>query len=144
MANQALFAGIIYDEDGKPVEAAHVGAESVYVVDDAGFKRHISSEEVDKEILHFFTKQIDGNEDLLATEAAKMTGKNDLFSMAIFKNQLQNINKEVDQALKQGFPAGVTDMLAMTGFKVTIDYHGNITNISVPQQPENGEGGGEE
>ncbi len=144
MANQALFAGIIYDEAGKPVEVANVGSESVYVVDDAGFKCHISSETVDKEILHFFTKQIDGNEDLLATEAAKMTGKNDLFSMAIFKNQLKNIDKEVEQTLKQGFPAGVTDMLGMTGFRVTIDYHGNIKEISVPQQPNASNGSDEE
>ena len=41
MPKQPLFAGLIIDENDRPVEVAFVGGEPCYVVDDAGFHRHI-------------------------------------------------------------------------------------------------------
>ncbi len=41
MSSQPLFAGLVADELGNPVETAFIGSEPCYVVNDDGFRRHI-------------------------------------------------------------------------------------------------------
>ena len=53
MARTAVFAGLVIDEYDRPVEVTQVGDEAMYVVNDAGFRRHISSEYVDRQIFDF-------------------------------------------------------------------------------------------
>ena len=132
MANKAFFTGLIYDENENLIESVTIGNEAFYIVDDYGFKRHIDSREVDEKIVRLFTDQINGNEEYLAKAAADMTGKNDLFSMAMFKNSLMNIDKEIDTMFRQGPPPGLSEFLGMSGFRVNIDMHGNITNVNMP------------
>lgn len=140
MAKQAIFEGLICDENGTPVETTTVGNEAFYVVDDDGFKRHIPSEEVDKKIFSYFGNQIKGSEDYLANMAAEMTGQNDIFAMAIMKSQLKNFDKTIDEIIRQGIPTGdIQVALGMSGFRVTIDYHGDILDIHAPTQEQEGE-----
>lgn len=136
MASRAFFSGLIFDENDNLIETTQVGNESFYIVDDCGFKRHIESEGLDEKIFHLFTDQINGNEEYLANAAANMTGQNDIFSMAMWKNQLKNIDKEVEKMLKQGPPEGLREMLGMTGFRVNIDIHGSIVHVDMPSQPD--------
>lgn len=136
MAKQALFSGLVYDENNNLTETVTIGNDAYYIVDDDGFKRHIDSREVDEKIIRLFTDQIDGNEDYLANAAANMTGKTDLFSMALFKNQLKNIDKEIEELFRQGPPPGLSEFLGMSGFKINIDMHGNITNVNMPAAPD--------
>ncbi len=136
MAKQAFFEGLIYDEHNELIKTAVVGGESFYVVDDDGFKRHIDTREVDEKIVRLFTDQISGNEEYLANAAASMTGKTDLFSMAMFKSQLKNIDKEIDAMFRQAPPPGLSEYLGMAGFKVNIDIHGNIVSVNMPTAPE--------
>ena len=140
MATQAFFTGLIYDDNDNLIEAVNVGNDSFYVVDDYGFKRHIDSREVDEKIIRLFTDQIDGNEDYLANAAANMTGKTDLFSMAMFKSQLKNIDKEIEAMFRQGPPPGLAEILGMSGFKVNIDMHGNIINVKMPETADGSDG----
>ena len=135
MANKAFFTGLIYDENEDLIESVTIGNEAFYVVDDCGFKRHIDSREVDEKIVRLFTDQINGNEEYLANAAANMTGKNDLFSMVMFKNSLMNIDKEIEAMFRQGPPPGLAEFLGMSGFRVNIDIHGNITNVNMPSSP---------
>ena len=139
MANYAFFKGLVYDVNNNLIETVTIGDESFYIVDDYGFKRHIESREVDEKIFRLFTDQIDGNEEYLANAAAQMTGKTDLFSMAMFKNQLQNLDKEIDNMLKQAPPPGLVEFLGMAGFKVNIDIHGDITQVNMPTISEDSE-----
>ena len=132
MANKAFFEGLVYDENDNLIQTAAVGNEAFYIVDDYGFKRHIEARDVDEKIIRLFTDQINGNEEYLANAAAQMTGKTDLFSMAMFKNQLLNIDKEIDVMFRQGPPPGLAEFLGMSGFKVNIDMHGNITHVNMP------------
>ena len=46
-----LFEGLIYDEFDRLVTTNVVGGDPCYVVDDDGFHRHISSENVDRQVL---------------------------------------------------------------------------------------------
>lgn len=131
MAQQALFEGLIYDEGGKLAETAVVGGEAHYVVDDAGFLRHISSEEVDRQILHFFLQQLHENHEQAVAQALQFMGQDDLMTKAAIDASLRNIDME--QIMAQGIPQQAREMLGMMGFRVTINFHGEVISIDQPQ-----------
>ncbi|MHC1770775.1 MAG: hypothetical protein AB9907_03395 [Flexilinea sp.] len=134
MIKNALFTGLIIDEFDHPVEVERIGQETYYVVNDAGFLRHIPSEDVDRQILKTFTDQISGNEDYLSEQAASMMGQDDIFTIAILKNQMKNIDQQIDTIFESGIPEDVRAYLGMMGMKITINYHGEIINIALPSK----------
>ncbi len=132
MTRQSLFAGLVFDELDRPVGTAYVGDEPCYIVDDAGFRRHIPSELVDRQVLDEIKGLIQGNEDLLSEQTAKMIGSEDPFSKAIIQNQLKNIDQQFEQLFQIGIPEDMRAYLGMTGFKVVIDYHGQVLRVEQP------------
>jgi hypothetical protein len=143
VTRQPLFNGLVVDEFEKPVGTAFVGGEPCYVVDDAGFLRHIPSEQVDRRVLEMMNQQIRGNEDVLSKEAAKMLGMEDIFSKAMLENQLKNLDKQFDAILDMGIPEESRAFMGMSGFKVVINVHGEIVRLDQPSGPDQGEGGEE-
>jgi len=89
MAKKPLFTGLVYDDNDQMVETTLVGQESCYIVDDDGFKRHIPSEQVDRQVLNRFRDLIEGHEEILSEQALKMLGQDDIFSRAIYIEQLK-------------------------------------------------------
>jgi len=142
MTRQALFAGLVFDELNRPVGTAYVGAEPCYVLDDAGFRRHIPSEQVDHQVLNEIKSLIQGNEELLSEQTAKMIGSEDPFSKAMIENQIKNIDKQFEQLFEIGIPEDMRAYLGMTGFKVIINYHGEVLRVEQPGAAS-GEGDGE-
>ena len=137
--NEPLFKGLVIDEFDQPVGIARIGDEPCYVVNDAGFMRHIPSKPIDLEILRSMGSQIAGNEDLIAEQAAKMMGQEDLFTHAILESQLKNIEKQYEMILNTGIPNETLVYLGMLGFRVVINVHGEILKIEQPSAPpENG------
>jgi hypothetical protein len=132
MASQPLFAGLVVDEFDQPVETAYVGNEPCYVVNDAGFRRHIPSEQVDRQVLQMMTNLIEGHEDLLAEQTAKMLGQDDIFSRALIENQLKNIDEQIEKVLESGIPADGRAYMGMMGFKVHINVHGEVLSVDQP------------
>jgi hypothetical protein len=143
MPRQPLFAGLVVDEFDHPVTTAFIGDEPCYVVDDAGFMRHIPSEQVDRAVLNSMREQISGNEDLLTEQAAKMLGTEDIFSKALLENQLKNIEKQFDALLDAGIPEEGRAYMGMSGFKVVINVHGEVIRLDQPTATDEG-GDGEE
>jgi hypothetical protein len=143
MPRQPLFAGLVVDEHERPVGTAYVGGEPCYVVDDAGFRRHIPSEQVDRQVLESMRKQISGNEDILSEQAAKMLGTDDIFSKAMLENQLKNLDKQFDAILEMGIPEESRAFMGMSGFKVVINVHGEVVRLDQPAAADEG-GDGEE
>ncbi len=141
MPHQPLFAGLVVDEDNQPVETATVGGEPFYVVNDAGFRRHIPSEQVDRQVLEAMRSQISGNEDFLSEQAAKMLGQDDIFSKALLENQLKNIDKQFDTLLEMGIPEESRAFMGMSGFKVVINIHGEVVRLEQPSAAGGEEGG---
>jgi hypothetical protein len=137
MANQALFEGLIYDENDHPVGTTHVGDQASYVVDDEGFLRHVDAEFVDRQILSFFLEQLEDNKELAIEQALTMLGKDDLFTKAALDAQLRNI--DMDQIIAAGIPLQAREMLGMLGFHVIINIHGEVIKIHQPSAPEPGE-----
>lgn len=138
LPRQALFPGLVFDENDRLAETAVVGGEPCYVVDDAGFRVHIPSEKVDRQVLAFLTNQIQGNEEMLSKQTARMMGQDDIFTRAMIENQLKNVDKQFDSLLDAGLPENARMYLGMTGFKVVIDYHGDLVRIDQPSAPEGG------
>ena len=132
MARQPLFAGLVFDEFGKPAEAALVGDEPCYVVDDAGFRRHISSEQVDRQVLNQLAEMMKGSEDFLSEQTAKMLGQEDVFTKAAIQQQLKNIDKQFDQLLQAGLPEDMRAYLGMMGFRIIINMHGEVLKVEQP------------
>lgn len=130
--NKALFAGLVVDEYDNPVGYTNVGEEPMYVVDDAGFRRHISAEVVDRAVLEEMAAMIEGHEGEISKQAASMLGQDDIFSMAMLENQLLNIDQQIDQMLQAGIPEEGLAYLGMMGFKIRINMHGDLLEVIQP------------
>ncbi|MHB0987943.1 MAG: hypothetical protein ACYC3P_04655 [Bellilinea sp.] len=129
---EPLFAGLVMDEKDQVVDVAHIGNEAMYVVNDAGFHRHIPAEHVDRQVLALMKGQITGHEDLISEQTAKMLGQDDIFSRAIIDNQLKNIDQQLEQLLKAGIPEAGRAYMGMMGFKVIINFHGDVIRLDQP------------
>lgn len=132
MPNQPLFAGLIIDEAGNPAETVYIGNEPCYVLDDAGFRRHISSEQIDRQVLQHMQDLIKGSESLISEEAAKRLGQDDVFTVAAIEQQLKNMDKQFDLLLQQGIPEDMRAYLGMMGFKVVVNYQGDVLRVEQP------------
>jgi len=128
MSDKALFAGLVIDESGRPLEVANIGDEAQYVLDDHGFRRHIDAEAVDRQVLAQLQEQIEANKEAVEQGLMKMMGSEDIFTKAAIDKSI----KDMDQVLKQGIPDEARQMLGMMGFRVVVDYHGEVLRIEQP------------
>ena len=129
---QPMFAGLIVDEYDNPVDIGFVGDEAMYVVDDAGFRRHVPAEPIDRAVLQEMADMIEGHEDELSKQAATMLGQDDIFSQAILENQLKNIDEQIGTMLDSGIPEEGRAYLGMMGFKIRINLHGELLEVIQP------------
>jgi hypothetical protein len=136
MSSQALFEGLVYDEQENLLSTSRIGGEAFYIVDDVGFLRHVIAEEVDRQVLGFFLQQLEDNKEIAIEQALSMLGKDDLFTKAAIDAQLRNVDME--QIIAQGIPLQAREMLAMLGFRISINMHGEVTGINQPSLPEEG------
>ena len=139
MPKQPLFAGLIVDETGTSAETAYIGDEPCYVLDDAGFRRHISSEQIDRQVLQHLADLMKGSEDLVSEQTAKMLGQDDLFTVAAIAQQLKNMDKQFDMLLLQGIPEDARAYLGMMGFKVVVNYQGEVLRVEQPGAIDEGD-----
>mgnify|MGYP006935321125 CR=1 FL=1 len=132
MALEPLFAGLVVDEFEQPVSHTFVGSELCYVVDDNGFRRHIPAEQIDRQVLALMREQIDGHEELLGEQTAKMLGQDDIFSRAMIQQQLKNIDEQFEKMLDTGIPVEGRSYMRMMGFKIVINVHGEVVHFEQP------------
>lgn len=128
MSNKALFAGLVVTESGQPLEVAAIGGEAQYVLDDNGFRRHIDAEAIDRQVLTQLQSQIEANKEAVEQGLMKMMGSEDIFTKAAIDKSI----KDMDQVLKVGIPDEARQMLGMMGFRVVVNYHGEVLHIEQP------------
>jgi hypothetical protein len=128
----ALFAGLIQDEDGDPVDVVMVGDVPNYVVEDAGFRRHVESEIVDRQVVELLREQFTSHREIATEAMLQMLGKDDLFTKAMIDASIKNM----DQVIEHGLPEGARAWLGMLGFRVIIDTHGQVVELDMPEQYE--------
>ncbi len=136
MPKQPLFAGLVVDEADRPVGTAYIGDEPCYVVDDAGFHRHIPSEQIDRQVLAHMQEMMKGSEGFISEQTAKMLGQEDIFTKAMIEQQLKNMDQNFNALMQQGIPEEGRAYLGMLGFKIVINVHGEVVRIEQPSAPE--------
>ena len=137
MVSKAVFEGLIFDDFDRQLETTYVGDEACYVIDDDGFHRHISAEKVDRQIVDVMRIQVEDNKEMIAEKTINMIGNVDLFTHAIIKNQLENLDDQFDHLMQHGIPEDGRTYLGMLGFKVIVDFHGDVIRVEQPAAPMN-------
>lgn len=128
MAKAAMFAGLVVDEEGRPAEVAKVGDNACYVVLDDDFRRHIDAAQVDRQVLRFMREQVDEHRDLAVEQMLNMLGKDDIFTKVAVESSINNIEQNVGQSI----PEEARQWMGMLGFRIIIDFHGNVVDIQMP------------
>jgi hypothetical protein len=131
-ARTALFAGLVQDEDGKPVDTVMVGDVPNYVVEVEGFRRHVEAEVVDRQVIDLLREQFMEHRDIATEAMLQMLGKDDLFTKAMIDASIKNM----DQIIHQGLPDGARAWLGMLGFRVILDSHGEVVELEMPEQAD--------
>lgn len=139
MTTNAVFQGLVFDDNDQPLSTAFVGDEVCYVINDDGFMRHISAEIIDRQVIDAMRCQVEDNKDLIAEQATKMIGNVDIFTHAIIQNQLENLDDQFDHLLTNGIPEDGRVYLGMLGFKIIVNYHGDVIRVEQPAAPIDGE-----
>jgi hypothetical protein len=129
-AQSALFEGLIRDEEDRPVEVVVVGGVPNYVIEDDGFRRHIESESVDRQVIEMLREQFMAHREIATEAMLEMLGKDDLFTKAMIDASI----KHMDQVIEQGLPEGARAWLGMLGFRVIVNRHGEVVRLDMPEQ----------
>lgn len=132
MAQRALFQGLVIDEQGGAVDVTILGDEAFYIVDDAGFKRHIESEFVDRQVLDLIFDMIEGHENIISENTMRMLGQEDIFTKAAIEQSLKRADEQFENLLQTGIPEDMLTWLGMMGFQVRIDFRGQVIEIVQP------------
>lgn len=129
MANAAMFEGLVVDSEGRRLEVGWVGADACYIIDDAGFHRHVDAAIVDQQVLRFLQEQVEAQKDMAVRGILQLLGKDDVFS----KTAVEYSIKHMDETLGQPLPPQARDMLGMMGFRIEIDERGDVLAIRLPE-----------
>jgi hypothetical protein len=125
MPNQPLFAGLVIDELGHPAESSFIGSEPCYVVDDAGFRRHIPAEQIDRAVLAQMAEMMKGSEEFLSEQTAKMIGQ-EISSPRPSGNQQKLTSNSITHAV-------ASRKIYYLGMMISavINYHGEVVRGTV-------------
>ena len=134
----AVFEGLVFTEEGQPVGTARVGGESFYVLDDHGFLHHLRARELDGQILRALWEELRGHEQEVTEQAMKMLGQEDLFTKAVLQRNLENPEAYLDQVMQQGLPEQARMWIGMMGFRVVVNYRGELVRVEQPRRSEEG------
>ena len=135
MARAAVFSGLVADEAGNAVEVVHLGGDAYYVIDDAGFERHIPSEVVDCQVLEVLKEQVYSQRELVVESMLDFLQQDDLFTKAAIESSVDQMDENIEQLLQTGLPEEARSWLGLMGFRVTVDVHGDVVDLDFPEAP---------
>jgi hypothetical protein len=138
-SRQALFEGLVFNEEDQVAEVVHVGGEPFYVVMDQDFRRYVDAEVVDRQVLAWLQQQIDSNQELVAEGAMSMLGADDLFTKAMIDASIHDVDKQIEQLMQHGLPENIRAWLGMLGFRIIVNVHGEVVNIDAPAAVDDGD-----
>ena len=130
MAARAMFGGLVQDSRGDLVNVRRIGADEVYVVREDGFDWHLEAGKVDAAIWSHMKQMFVEHRDLIPPEALQALTNGDIFQQAAIESALDR----VDEIERIEMPPQQRDLLALLGFRVVIDYHGDVLEVVMPDQ----------
>lgn len=127
---RALFADLVFNEEGQPAQVAYVGSVPHYAIPDGDFIRHVEAEHVDRQIVTLMKERILAMRDVITEGVIHMLGEEGLFTRASIEQAIENM----DRILEPG--AVDTDefrtALWMTKFRAVVDVHGDVVHLNIP------------
>jgi hypothetical protein len=132
MSRKALFEGLVVTPEGQAVAATQVGDTAQYVVSDGGFDFHIDAEGVDRQVLRHLADQISQNKEAVTEGTLKMLGQDDLFTKAMIDASLSHMDENFSKLIEQGMPLSAREYLGMMGFRIILNYHGEVLGVQQP------------
>ena len=130
-----LFEGLVFGEAGESLTVVGIGADWFYRLNDQGFLRHIPARQVDESVLRTIWGMMRGHEHEVAEQAMKMLGQADVFSAAVMKHRLEHPEAHLEEILEHGLPEETRMWMGMIGFRVVVDYHGEVVRVEQPSAP---------
>ena len=127
---RALFADLVFNQEGLPARAVYVGQIPHYAVPDGDFLRHVEAEYVDRQIVETIKERIMAIRDIVTEGVIHMLGQEDLFTRASIGHAIENM----DRILEPG-NVDVDELrtaLWMTGFRATVNVHGDVVHLEIP------------
>lgn len=132
MAHVAVFEGLVVDEADNAVGVTYIGAIPYYVVDDAGFLRHIPSEDVDRRVLTVMQESVLENRGAVVEGMLQYLGKDDLFTKAAVEASIGKMHENVETLLQVGLPEEARSWLGLMGLRIVINIHGEVVDVTMP------------
>ena len=130
VGRRALFADLVFNEEGQAVKVASIGGIPHYAVPDGDFMRHVEADYVDRQIVGLIQERILAMRDAVTEGMIHFLGQEDLFTRASIEHAIENM----DRILEPG-AVDVDELrtaLWMTGFRVTVDVHGDVVHLDIP------------
>ncbi len=134
---RALFADLVFNKEGLPARAVYVGQTPHYAVPDGDFLRHVEAIYVDRQIVGMIKERVMAMRDVVTEGVIHMLGQEDLFTRASIEHAIENMdrvlesdNVDVDE---------LRTALWMTGFRATVDVHGDVVHLEIPGLEGEGE-----
>ena len=129
---QALFEGLVFNDEGEPAAVDRVGGEPFYVVLDADFRRYVEAGVIDHQVLEWLREQILENQELVTQGTLSFLGQDDLFTKAMIDASIQDLDKRMEELVQHGLPEEMRAWLGMLGFRVIVDVHGDVIELDAP------------
>jgi hypothetical protein len=127
---RALFADLIFNEEGQPAREVRIGDVPHYAVPDGDFLRHVEAEYVDRQIVAAIQERILAMRDVVTEGMIQLLGEEDLFTRPAIEHAIENMDRvfeaedvDVDE---------LRTALWMTGFRATVDVHGDLVHLELP------------
>ena len=127
---QPFFAGLVYNEEGQPVQVAQVGDEPCYAIPDGDFLRHVEAITVDRQVIALLKERLMPLKDALVEGVLQMTGSGDPFSRAAVEMGLENMERLLEPGVSP--PEDMRLALWMSGFRIIVNVHGDVVRVEVP------------
>jgi hypothetical protein len=130
VVRRALFADLVFNEEGEPARVVTIGDIPHYAVPDGDFLRHVEAEHVDRQIVAAIQERILAMRDIVTEGLIHMLGEEDLFTRPSIEHAIEHM----DRILEPG-AVDVDELrtaLWMTGFRATVDVHGELVHLELP------------
>jgi hypothetical protein len=127
---RALFADLVFNEEGQPAKEVNVGGVPHYAVPDGDFLRHVEAEYVDRQIVMQIQERVRGMRDVIAEGMIQMLGQEELFTRAAVEHAIENM----DRILEPG-AVDVDELrtaLWMGKFRAVVNVHGDVVQLDLP------------
>ena len=133
---EPLFVDLMFNEEGQPVQVAQVGGEHFYAIPDGDFLRHIEAREVDRQVLARLKERLLSMKDAVIEGVLQMMGSDDPFTRAAVEMSLENLDRIPEVGAGGVNLEDLRLWLWMTGFRVTVDIHGEVVHVELPGADE--------